>query len=623
MCGISGFFTQNNSLSKNKFKLKRMTLKLNHRGPDSMGLWMEENNGIYLGHTRLSIIDLTKKGDQPMVSKNGRYVIVFNGEIYNFRKLRSYIIRKTSLKFSNKTDTVVLLELINILGIKKALRLVQGMYSIGVWDKKTKNLFLARDKFGEKPLFYFLDSKQFIFASELKSIKSYFEPKQLKIDENTVKLYNSLGYIPAPRSIFKNTFKVMPNQIITFNSGKIIDKSVIYKENENNCDYEQLESKIEESVKKMMIADVEIGCFLSGGIDSSLVASMMQKNSLKRVKTYSIGFHENEYDESIYSKKIANYLNTDHHEIKLSVNDLIDNIYKIPEIFDEPFGDSSCLPTEIICKYASKDLKVVLSGDGADEIFLGYNRYLFGQKIRNLNQSIPLIIRRYLSLILETVPNKVYDYVSSPLKKNFGLQGFTHKMEKIRKILEFNSNADFYKKLNIIDNEMLEFLNNENDIFQESNKLNFIESIQHNDINYYLPNDILVKVDRCSMHHSLEVRAPFLDLNLTDVVSNISVKEKLKNNNLKSIPKRILKKYIPKKLFDRPKMGFGIPIDKWLDNNKTSRIFDEIFYETEWSKVYIDKSSVVRKWESYKKFKNFIPALIWNYAIIGLWVRNN
>ena len=623
MCGISGFFTQNNSLSKNKFKLKRMTLKLNHRGPDSMGLWMEENNGIYLGHTRLSIIDLTKKGDQPMVSKNGRYVIVFNGEIYNFRKLRSYIIRKTSLKFSNKTDTVVLLELINILGIKKALRLVQGMYSIGVWDKKTKNLFLARDKFGEKPLFYFLDSKQFIFASELKSIKSYFEPKQLKIDENTVKLYNSLGYIPAPRSIFKNTFKVMPNQIITFNSGKIIDKSVIYKENENNCDYEQLESKIEESVKKMMIADVEIGCFLSGGIDSSLVASMMQKNSLKRVKTYSIGFHENEYDESIYSKKIANYLNTDHHEIKLSVNDLIDNIYKIPEIFDEPFGDSSCLPTEIICKYASKDLKVVLSGDGADEIFLGYNRYLFGQKIRNLNQSIPLIIRRYLSLILETVPNKVYDYVSSPLKKNFGLQGFTHKMEKIRKILEFNSNADFYKKLNIIDNEMLEFLNNENDIFQESNKLNFIESIQHNDINYYLPNDILVKVDRCSMHHSLEVRAPFLDLNLTDVVSNISVKEKLKNNNLKSIPKRILKKYIPEKLFDRPKMGFGIPIDKWLDNNKTSRIFDEIFYETEWSKVYIDKSSVVRKWESYKKFKNFIPALIWNYAIIGLWVRNN
>ncbi len=623
MCGISGFLTQNKSTTKNILRLSRMTSKLSHRGPDSMGSWSDNNNGIYLGHTRLSIIDLTKKGNQPMVSKNGRYVIVFNGEIYNFKKLRNFIINKTNIKFSNNTDTVVLLELINLLGIKEALKLVQGMYSIGVWDKETKNLYLARDKFGEKPLFYYIDSTQFIFASELKSIKSYFESQKLKIDEESVKLFSSLGYIPAPKSIFKNTFKVMPNQILTFNSGKIIKKTLIYQKNTNAYEHDQLESKLEESVTKMMVADVEIGCFLSGGIDSSLVASIMQKNSSKKIKTYSIGFHEDEYDESVYAKNIAKYLNTDHHEIKLSVNDLIENIYKIPQIFDEPFGDSSCLPTEIICKYASKDLKVVLSGDGADEIFLGYNRYLFGHKIKKLNQYMPLIIRKFLSLILKIVPNRVYDYISGPVKKSFGLQGFSHKIEKIRKILEFDSNADFYKKLNIIDNEMSEFLNTESNIFKESNELDFIESIQYNDINYYLSNDILVKVDRCSMFHSLEVRAPFLDINLTEIASNISVKDKLKNKKLKYITRNILKNYLPEKLFERPKMGFGIPIDKWLDQKETSKIFDEIFYETDWSKVYMEKPDVIRKWQSYKKFKNFIPALIWNYAIIGLWVRNN
>ena len=623
MCGITGFYNKNHSISQNKVKLRRMTSRLKHRGPDAMGLWTEHNNGIYLGHRRLSIIDLSKKGDQPMVSKNGRYVIVFNGEIYNFKKLRNHIHNKVNLKFSNNTDTIVLLELINILGIKKALKLVQGMFSIAVWDRKTKNLYLARDKFGEKPLFYYLDQDQIIFASELKSIKSYFGSEKLKIDEISIKLYCSLGYIPAPRSIFKNTFKVKPNQILTINSGKIIEKSVINFQEESTCDYEELESMIEQSVKKMMVADVEIGCFLSGGIDSSLVASLMQKNSIKKIKTFSIGFYEDEYDESVYAKNIADYLNTDHNEIKLSANDLIKNIHKIPQLFDEPFGDSSCLPTEIICKHASKNVKVVLSGDGADEIFLGYNRYLFGKKIRKLNNTVPLIFRNIFSKILRTIPNEFYNLVSNPIRKSFGLQGLTHKIEKVAKLLNFESNSDFYKKLNIIDNELSDFLEDQSSLFKQSNKLQFIESIQENDLNYYLSNDILVKVDRCSMFHSLEVRAPFLDVNLTNFASAIPVNEKLKNNKLKFTLKDILKNYLPIHLFDRPKMGFAIPIEKWLNQKETSKTFDEIFYETEWNKVFLDKKNLVKKWESYKRFKNHIPTLIWNYAMMGLWAREN
>ena len=623
MCGITGFYNKNNSISQNKVKLSRMTSRIKHRGPDSMGLWTEHNNGIYLGHRRLSIIDLSKKGDQPMVSKNGRYVIVFNGEIYNFKKLRNYIHSKVNLKFSNNTDTVVLLELINIVGIKKALKLVHGMFSIAVWDRKTKNLYLARDKFGEKPLFYYLDQEQIIFASELKSIKSYFGLEKLKIDETSIKLYCSLGYIPAARAIFKNTFKVKPNQILTINSGKIIEKSLIKFREESRCEPEELESMIERSVKKMMVADVEIGCFLSGGIDSSLVASLMQKNSIKKIKTFSIGFYENEYDESVHAKKIADYLNTDHSEIKLSANDLINNIYKIPQLFDEPFGDSSCLPTEIICKHASKNVKVVLSGDGADEIFLGYNRYLFGEKIRKLNTIVPLIFRNILSKILRTIPNEFYNLVSNPIRKSLGLQGLTHKIEKVAKLLNFESNSDFYKKLNIIDNELSDFLEDQSSLFEQSNKLQFIESIQENDLNYYLSNDILVKVDRCSMFHSLEVRAPFLDVDLTNFASAIPVNQKLKNNKLKFTLKEILKNYLPIYLFDRPKMGFAIPIEKWLNQKETSKIFDEIFYETEWNEVFLDKNNLVKKWESYKRFKNHIPTLIWNYAMMGLWAREN
>jgi asparagine synthase (glutamine-hydrolysing) len=380
---------------------------------------------------------------------------------------------------------------------------------------------------------------------------------------------------------------------------------------------------IERSVKKMMVADVEIGCFLSGGIDSSLVASLMQKNSIKKIKTFSIGFYENEYDESVHAKKIADYLNTDHSEIKLSANDLINNIYKIPQLFDEPFGDSSCLPTEIICKHASKNVKVVLSGDGADEIFLGYNRYLFGEKIRKLNTIVPLIFRNILSKILRTIPNEFYNLVSNPIRKSLGLQGLTHKIEKVAKLLNFESNSDFYKKLNIIDNELSDFLEDQSSLFEQSNKLQFIESIQENDLNYYLSNDILVKVDRCSMFHSLEVRAPFLDVDLTNFASAIPVNQKLKNNKLKFTLKEILKNYLPIYLFDRPKMGFAIPIEKWLNQKETSKIFDEIFYETEWNEVFLDKNNLVKKWESYKRFKNHIPTLIWNYAMMGLWAREN
>ena len=392
MCGVTGvaFFNDNHNFNLNH--LKKMNNSLYHRGPDSEGFWVSSNQRIFLGHKRLSIIDLSKNGDQPMKSSCGRYVITFNGEIYNFRDLLKELKANFNINLQNKTDTIVLLELISKFGLEKALKKVEGMFAFGLWDKKDEKLFLVRDRFGEKPLFYYKGENFIIFGSEM-SVFRLFPKLNLEICKEASFYYSMLGYVPAPMSIYKNIYKVMPAELVFISDN--MESKRIYYEVDLNKDIKklpldehkiQIKNTLENSVKKMMVADVEAGCFLSGGVDSSLVALLMQRNSSRKIKTFNVGFYESEYDESNFARLMAKTIGTEHHQIKLKADDMLNHIENMVKIIDEPFSDSSIIPTYLISKLASSKVKVALSGDGGDEIFMGYNRYLFARKISNLKK---------------------------------------------------------------------------------------------------------------------------------------------------------------------------------------------------------------------------------------------
>ena len=628
MCGITGVYFFKDNKNVNLSSIKEMTKNLSHRGPDSFGYWSSKENNVYFGHRRLSILDLSTDGDQPMSSSCGRYVITFNGEIYNFIDLQNDLKKKFDIKFKNKTDTIVLLELISKLGLKKSLEMIEGMFAFGLWDKKEKKLFLVRDRFGEKPLFFYKNPNFVAFSSELKSL-SKFPLVDLNISRKSSYYYSMLGYVPAPLCIYENIFKVMPSQVISFSS-RTIKKTNYYQipkpELDRKLSYEQCKNELlftfEESIKKMMIADVEIGCFLSGGIDSSLVALLMQKNSRKKIKTFNVGFNENEYDESNFAKTVAKKIGSQHYDIKVDVDDMLQHVENIANIVDEPFSDSSIIPTFIVSKLAASKVKVVLSGDGGDEIFMGYNRYFFAKIILKLKKSTPEIVRKFISQGISFVPSRIYDRLSRPFQKILGIHGLSHKMTKLSNILNYENNSDFYKKLNLFDNNILNNTSKDyENIFDEYQSIDLIESVQRNDIDYYLPNDILVKVDRASMFNSLEVRSPFLCHKLVNKAFELPINYKLRNNVTKYILKDLLSKFLSKSIIHRPKMGFAIPIERWISNKKFRETLDDIFNESSWEEFGWNKKKVLKIWLDYKKYGSFTPQSIWMYAMAGLWLN--
>ncbi len=624
MCGIAGFQILKDKNNSNFNCLERINNVIRHRGPDNSGYWKSELNNVFLAHQRLSIIDLSSSASQPMISNNKRYIISFNGEIYNYRDL----IKKNKILFKEKninSDTRVLLELISFYGVQKTAEMVNGMFAFCVWDKEDKVFHLVRDRFGEKPLFYYLGKDEFIFGSEIKVISEFFSPKKLQVNNNAFNFFFSLGYIPGPITVYKKVFKVLPSEIVTIKKGKIINKRRYWSRKSDKfsekISVDEVKNSLEHSVESMMVADVEVGCFLSGGIDSSIVASIMQKKSRRRIKTFSIGFKEREYDESQHAGEIAKYLKTDHHEMILSIDDLLNKVSLISKIYDEPFGDSSCLPTLLVSEFANKHVKVCLSGDGGDEIFLGYNRYKVAQSFENLIFSRS-IFKKYFIKFLKMFPLGFYDFISYPVSKAFGLQALSHRVQKIINILDSNNYVDFYARLNSMDVKLITFLINEFQKYVEHlDKKNFIEVIQFFDLEYYLPNDILVKVDRASMNNSLEVRSPFLDHKLFEKVINIPIPRKLVGGVTKSILKDILSSYIPKHLFDRPKMGFAIPLNRWIFSKELKTSIDDVIYETKWENCKINKKVIINTWDRFKKYKFCPPSLIWNYYVAGMWIN--
>ncbi|MAT10468.1 MAG: asparagine synthase (glutamine-hydrolyzing) [Rhodopirellula sp.] len=426
MCGITGFINYKSSELNIRNTIQKMTYSIEHRGPDNIGSWLDSNDGIALGHSRLSIIDLSANGNQPMVSKCSRYVIVYNGELYNNNKLRHELeisIDGKNTKWNSHSDTETIIECISFYGVEKTLMKINGMFAMAVWDKKEKKLFLGRDRIGEKPLYYGWGNGVFIFGSELKSLKenSMFS---LEIDRNALSQYMRLSYVPTPLSIYKNCNKLSPGSFLTihleganendYKISKYWELSIEnnYKSYDDVNFEEKVINQLETSIQSQMVSDVPIGAFLSGGIDSTLVVALMQKNSLNPINTFTIGYDYQNLNEANYAKEIANYLGTNHTEQYVTKRDALGVIPNLSHIYDEPFGDSSQIPTTLVSVLAKDKVKVVLTGDGADELFAGYPRYILTHRLWRVLNNIPMGIRESFSSMLNCYPyellNKIF-----------------------------------------------------------------------------------------------------------------------------------------------------------------------------------------------------------------------
>ncbi len=635
MCGIAGIYSKNKSLDELSSIAKNMANAISHRGPDASGLWQKEH--IALSHRRLSIIDLSDAGNQPMISDCGRYVIVFNGEIYNHISIRRELTNLNKyIKWFGKSDTEVLLKSIICWGIEKALSKCEGMFAIALWDKANQKLFLARDRFGEKPIYYGYVNKDFVFASELKSLKMHTDFDN-EIDREAIAKYLKLSYIPHPFTIYKGISKLPPANILCIDFSKNtkniypywkLSKAENKEISDSNFIKETLHKKLNDAVRDQMVADVPVGAFLSGGIDSSLIVSLMRKNTNKSVKTYTIGYEDNNYDESSYAKLVAQHLGTSHTELILSPKDLIDVVPKLPSLYDEPFADSSQVPTFLISKLARNSVKVALSGDGGDEVFGGYNRHIWTKDVWSKIHSLPKWLKFTIKAILETPSEKRWNQIYYllefiiPIRYRMRLPG--EKIHKISKTLSALNVEELYYSLTSIWNDadsiILGFEKNNNQVLTTIGRNN-TEKIMFLDLVHYLPGDILTKVDRASMGVSLETRAPFLNHNVVEYAWNMPINMKINQGKGKWVLRKILENYIPSNLINRPKMGFGVPIDKWLRGALKEWSADLLNEETIRNDGYFDFKKIDSLKREHQIGKNHHHKL-WNILIFQSWLHN-
>lgn len=617
MCGICGFISHEEKIEEKI--LKKMNDTISYRGPNDEGYYLTELNNIQYGlaHKRLSILDISNLGHQPMFSKNREIAVVFNGEIYNFLEIKKDLLKK-GYKFLSTSDTEVIVKGYEEYGIDIVNKL-NGMFAIAILDKKNEELYLIRDHLGVKPLYFYIQNKDLVFASELKPIMAYpFFKKEIDLDSLNTYLY--YGYISGEKSIFKNIYKLLPGHYLKYKKGKIeinkywsVKDAFLNKKVKNYSEEkwkEIIKSRLEKSIKERMVSDVPIGAFLSGGIDSSLIVSIMQSLSDKPIKTFTIGFNNLEYNEAEYAKKIADYLGTEHTEYYLDVEEAKNYINDIPLYYDEPFSDSSQLATMLVSKIAKEKVTVSLSGDGGDELFCGYSSYDHYLKLT-----------KYLKIF------KIIDKI--PLSK-YIIKNLNNKYSHIFYFTNFN---------NIINAGYLAYLNKNSIIKKIKNKkieksyleLNSItENIQEKamlrDIINYLPNDILVKVDRASMAFSLESRAPFVDdYKFLELSFDIPHNLKYKNGEKKYILKQVLYDYIPKELVDRPKQGFGVPVINWLKKD-LKYLLDKYLSEKYLREQNIFNEKDVKNilelfFKNINKEYNgvYVNNLVWNLLVFQLW----
>ncbi len=622
MCGIAGFFAADLSISKDKHQssLRQMTKLLSHRGPDAQGIWYDDGAGIYLGHRRLSILDLSEAGAQPMSSHCERFMISYNGEIYNTDELiRSLREKKCEPRFHGHSDTEILLEAFANLGIEKTLSIIKGMFAIALWDKREHVLHLIRDHLGKKPLYVGWVDKKIAFASELKSLEKLANAP-LEINENAFQAYRYFGFIPAPQSIYKGIYKLPAGHWVTININDVKEKESDLILRKKKCYWsfskptrylginewqDTLEKTLYSAVSSRMMSDVPLGSFLSGGIDSSLVTALMQEQSSKPIKSYSIGFNNNIHDESKHAERVAKHLGTDHTTYMVTPKDSLDVIPHLTDIYDEPFADYSQLPSIVLCQQAKKNTTVALSGDGGDELFCGYKRYFMLKNLLDKTRHIPNPLIHVLCSFLKLPPQKLYNNLHLNGKRLHSIAGF---------LQEPNFQAAVLRTLSMSPNSVAcpQDLNLGN---HES--LTDLESMMMIDTMLYLPDDILVKVDRASMFSSLEVRSPLLDKDLFELSWKMPISDKIfsdKKRGKKPLYD-LLCNYVPPALINRPKQGFTPPISLWLKSELK-----------DWAEALIDtqtplfnKLEVKSIWDDFQSGRSAHENEIWNILMAQSW----
>lgn len=582
MCGIAGLLKRADTLGAlSECTAKRMCETLRHRGPDASGSWGDENIGM--AHQRLSILDLSNAGHQPMMSPCKRFVLVFNGEIYNHSELRRELMQKTpELIWRGGSDTEVLLAAISAWGLESTLRRTRGMHALALWDRAQKKLSLSRDRIGEKPLYYGnVGGGGFAFASELRALRE-INGSQLTISAQASALMIQLGYVPAPYSIYEGVYKLPPGTILTVDAlGRhgqpeswwaltdVIKSTMEHGAPRDEARaIDELESLLVSIVSEQMESDVPLGAMLSGGIDSSLVVALMQKLGTGRTKTFSIGFAERAFDESDQAKSVAEYLKTEHTQLKVSAEDALQVIPRLPDIYDEPFADSSQIPSVILSSLTREHVTVALTGDGGDEVFGGYNRHVWSNRMPlSLGFPLPWSIR----LSARLASTCLHPLISGA-NRALGLHAPVRKLEKFVTGLSAQSSGEFYGSLvSQWKGQLPVFVNaarSRSILAFDSSCWPITETMAEQfmavDTLTYLPDDILVKVDRASMASSLETRTPYLDSRLIEFAWALPLSQKIRGNQGKWLLRRLLDRYVPRALVERPKQGFGIPLGAWL-----------------------------------------------------------
>jgi len=595
MCGIVGFISK-----KNQENIINDMLKIqSYRGPDDSGTYIDVKSGVHFGHNRLSIQDVSSHGHQPFVSDCFNYIIVFNGEVYNFKDIRIELMN-LGYNFISSSDTEVVLYSYKEWGIKCIDRFI-GMFAFSILDKVENKLFLVRDRAGVKPLYYYVSGKEFLFSSEIKSFHKHPNFKK-ELNEDILPYYFQFGYISAPHSIFKNCYKLEAGHYLEYtitdskyDIHKYWDVNDYYKKqkidkSESEVLYD-LENLLDDAIDLRMVSDVPVGMFLSGGYDSSLVSSILSKKQGKEINTFTIGFNDEKYNEAKHAKSIANYLGTNHTEYYMQDKDMLELVETLPFHYDEPFGDSSALPTMVVSKLAKEHVKVALSADGGDEAFCGYSKYFFLNKFQNIFSS--RFKKKILKFSLNNISENSIDKINEFLPKNLKQTNIKDKYNKFKRAINsdslenmFENASSYVDKKDVKDLLNIKLNNSLHPLFENKSNLSFLNYMMSVDYNAFMNDDILTKVDRATMSVSLEGREPLLDHRIIEYLARVPENLKYKNKQGKYLLRQILYKYLPKDMVDKPKSGFQVPLEEWLNNDlrylvekylDEKRLNDEIF----------------------------------------------
>lgn len=639
MCGIAGLLT-GGLVSGVVEHVGDMLRALAHRGPDDSGTWIDAENGVVLGHRRLAILDLSPAGHQPMSSGGGRYHVVYNGEIYNFEALRKALESAGKAPtWRGHSDTEVLLAGFEAWGIDVTLQQIVGMFAIAVWDRAERELILARDRIGEKPLYYGFVGETFVFASEQKAIRTVFG-KQLEIDRDALSEFMRFGYIPAPRSIYRGISKLPPGHRLRlrwanqqqmelqayWEIGSADQESL--RSQLLHCHDEQLIDRVDqvlrEAVRLQMVSDVPLGAFLSGGVDSSAVVALMQAQSSQPIRTFTIGFNEDGFNEAPYAKAVSKHLGTEHTEMYVSADIAAGVIPDLPRMYDEPFADSSQIPTALVSRLTRQHVTVSLSGDGGDELFAGYPRYQITESLWKRVNRQPRMLRQFLSAVLSCLPARDWDRILRVMPAHLRARVNGHRVHRAAQLMTASTLAEMYVRL------MSQWQPEDDIVLGAGSQEVFaphwkddddlIQAMRRWDVRQHLPDDLLVKVDRATMNVSLEARAPMLDHRVVELAFALPRRVLVRDGVGKWVLRRVLDRYVPRELIDRPKAGFSVPLAEWLRG--PLRPWVESLLDPAALKIqgFLNAKKVTEMWAQHVEGLYDRSLFLWNVLMFQAWL---